>query len=82
MAVTDETEAKVRELREAAEERADRIRAGEKPWEDEEADVDTDAPQESPRDDDVGETESNAPDVVEVTDGDVDGAPAVDEDGE
>lgn len=76
MAVTDETEAEVRALRERAIEYADRVMAGEQPWEDEEADV-TDAPDDAeprtaeadaaaPANDDVGETGVAGNEVVEV----------------
>lgn len=73
MAVTEETEAQVRADREAAIEYAERVQNGERPWEDQEADVTDDAPdsdgpdfEEGPANGDVGETESDAPEVTEV----------------
>ncbi len=72
MAVTEETEAQVREDRRAAEKYADRVRNGERPWEDAETDVNDTAPDsngdvdEQPINGDVGETTSDTPEVVEV----------------
>lgn len=76
MAVTEESEAQVRELREKAEEYADRVRAGEEPWKDEEGDVSEEV--DDPRDDDVGETGESDDAPVEVGD-DVADAPAVEQ---
>jgi hypothetical protein len=60
-------DAAVRELRAKAEERAERVLAGETPWEEEgdpeAADAGFDSVEE-PRDDDVGETTSDSPEVV------------------
>jgi hypothetical protein len=68
----------VRDARAAAEEYGQRVLAGEEPWKDEEADVDdsADAPDtgpenagdtvDAPKNEDVGETDSDAPDAIEV----------------
>lgn len=81
MAVTEESEARVRELREKAEEYGDRVRAGEEPWtdgedansaasvleqSDEDGQTEVDETVKDVRDEDVGETESDAPEVTEV----------------
>lgn len=69
----NERDAEARKIREDAIAYADRVAAGEEPWKDEEADVDEDeeaAPDNpavvAPRNDDVGETDSDAPEVIEV----------------
>jgi hypothetical protein len=68
MAVTDETEAEVRRLREEAVEYAERVAAGEEPWKDEKVDADADVEaEEPPKDEDVGETGEAGDEVVEVS---------------
>ncbi len=62
----------VREIRDRATEYADRVMAGERPWED-------DSDSESPANEDVGETGDADSDPVEVPDSIAD-APALDED--
>jgi hypothetical protein len=63
MAVTEDTEREVRELRESAEEYADRVRAGEEPWREDPAWQEENEEQQAEleslpdvRNDDVGET--------------------------
>ena len=60
-------------IREDAVAYADRVMAGEKPWEDEEeggdvatADESTEEDGDGEKNEDVGETESDAPEVIEV----------------
>jgi len=78
----EDKEAELREARERAVEYGQRVLAGEEPWKDEEADVNDTAPEsdedtagdtttdagevETPKNDDVGETDSDAPDAIEV----------------
>lgn len=71
----------VRELRARAEERAERILAGEEPWLEEDengepADAGFDSVEE-PADDDVGETTSDSPDVVNPEEVRIEGDTAV-----
>lgn len=65
MAVTEETEAQVRADREAAVERADRIANGEEPWLEEES-QNPDDNEVAVKNEDVGETTSDAPAFEEV----------------